>query len=61
MKTGQPVGIDVSTGEDSCTLLCVHACYYLYVWCVLVGEAMLPGDEGVWDNYRVKKTLLHSW
>ena len=22
---------------------------------------MLPGDEGVWDNYRVKKTLIHSW
>lgn len=25
------------------------------------GEAMIPGDEGVWDNFRVKRQLLHSW
>ena len=25
------------------------------------GEAMIPPDEGVWDNYRVKRQLLHSW
>ena len=25
------------------------------------GEAIVPGDEGIWDNYRVKRTLLHSW
>ena len=25
------------------------------------GEAMNPSDEGVWDNYRVKRQLLHSW
>ena len=35
---GQPVGLDLSTGEP-----------------------MLPSDEGVWDNYRVKRQLLHSW
>ena len=22
---------------------------------------MVPQEEGVWDNYRVKKQLLHSW
>ena len=37
-SVGQPVGIDLSSGE-----------------------AMLPADEGVWDNYRVKRQLLHSW
>ena len=26
-----------------------------------VGEAMIPVDEGIWDNYCVKKQLLHSW
>ena len=25
------------------------------------GDAMIPADEGVWDNYRVKRQLLHSW
>ena len=25
------------------------------------GEAMIPADEGIWDNYRVKRQLLHSW
>lgn len=25
------------------------------------GEAMIPSDEGIWDNYRVKRQLLHSW
>ena len=25
------------------------------------GEPMVPQEEGVWDNYRVKKQLLHSW
>ncbi|XP_048583092.1 T-complex protein 1 subunit zeta isoform X1 [Nematostella vectensis] len=24
------------------------------------GEAMIPADAGVWDNYRVKRQLLHS-
>ena len=38
--------------------MCVCVCVCV---CVYVGEAMLPGDEGVWDNYRVKKTLIHSW
>jgi len=35
--------------------------HFVMCVCVFLGEAMLPGDEGVWDNYRVKKTLLHSW
>lgn len=24
------------------------------------GEPMIPADEGIWDNYRVKRQLLHS-
>ena len=26
-----------------------------------IGEVLLPADEGIWDNFRVKKQLLHSW
>lgn len=37
VRSKQPVGLDVSTGE-----------------------AMVPAEEGIWDNYRVKKQLLHS-
>ena len=25
------------------------------------GEALIPSDEGIWDNYCVKKQLLNSW
>jgi len=25
------------------------------------GEALVPADAGIWDNYRVKRQLLHSW
>ena len=25
------------------------------------GEPMNPVTEGVWDNYRVKRQMLHSW
>jgi T-complex protein 1 subunit zeta len=25
------------------------------------GEPMDPVVEGVWDNYRVKRQMLHSW
>ena len=25
------------------------------------GEPMIPADEGIWDNFRVKRQLLHSW
>lgn len=25
------------------------------------GEPMIPADEGIWDNYRVKRQLIHSW
>lgn len=24
------------------------------------GEALVPSDTGIWDNYRVKRQLLHS-
>ena len=37
------------------------SCVLVFIWGLYIGEPMLPGDEGVWDNYRVKKTLLHSW
>lgn len=25
------------------------------------GEPMFPADLGIYDNYRVKKQILHSW
>jgi len=25
------------------------------------GEPMNPITEGIWDNYRVKRQMLHSW
>lgn len=25
------------------------------------GEALIPADAGIWDNYRVKRQLLNSW
>ena len=25
------------------------------------GEALIPADHGIIDNYRVKKQILHSW
>jgi T-complex protein 1 subunit zeta len=25
------------------------------------GEPLDPISEGIWDNYRVKRQLLHSW
>lgn len=25
------------------------------------GEAFIPADLGVWDNYNVKRQLVHSW
>lgn len=27
----------------------------------LIGEPMVAAEAGVWDNYSVKKQLLHSW
>jgi len=30
-------------------------------WFCLSGEALIPVDVGILDNYRVKKQLLHSW
>ena len=28
---------------------------------IKTGEAIIPVDTGIVDNYRVKKQLLHSW
>lgn len=28
---------------------------------VTTGEAVVPADEGVFDNYIVKRSLFHSW
>ena len=28
---------------------------------LFIGEALIPLDAGILDNYRVKKQLLHSW
>jgi len=28
---------------------------------IKTGEAIVPMDAGIVDNYRVKKQLLHSW
>ena len=55
VKTGQPVGLDVSSGKS-------HP-FYITTPTITVhtGEALLPTEEGIFDNYRVKKTLLHSW
>ena len=25
------------------------------------GEALVPSDSGIWDNYRNKRQLLHLW
>lgn len=25
------------------------------------GEPFDPAVEGIWDNYRVKRQMLHSW
>ncbi|XP_071848755.1 T-complex protein 1 subunit zeta-like [Apostichopus japonicus] len=36
-ESGQPVGVDISTGE-----------------------AIVAADEGIWDNYCVKRQILHS-
>lgn len=28
---------------------------------LFVGDALIPTDAGILDNYRVKRQLLHSW
>ena len=33
----------------------------LNVKCLFIGEALIPTDAGILDNYRVKRQLLHSW
>ena len=65
MSSGQPVGIDVTTGAlvgGAAQLLPFFFFFFTCLCgCMCSGEAIFPGDEGIWDNYRVKKTLLHSW
>lgn len=34
---------------------------YLHIFLFFSGEPMVAGEAGVWDNYSVKKQLLHSW
>lgn len=29
--------------------------------CTFAGEPMVAAAAGIWDNYNVKKQLLHSW
>jgi len=33
---------------------------YMYVLNFFLGEAMEPKSAGIYDNYRVKKQLIHS-
>jgi T-complex protein 1 subunit zeta len=28
---------------------------------LVTGEPFDPTVEGIWDNYRVKRQMLHSW
>ena len=55
VRSGQPVGLDLSTGALFNVL-----CRYV-IMCVSLGEAMIPSEEGIWDNFRVKKMLLYNW
>ena len=59
VKTGQPVGVDISTGTLNAFEYCYHVSFCTYT--LPIGEALLPANEGIWDNYRVKRTILHSW
>ncbi len=65
MKTGEPVGLNVSSGKYPPSMQYSSyrvQCNYNYaILLFLTGEALLPIEEGIFDNYRVKKTLLHSW
>ncbi len=56
VASGQPTGISVTTGKR----LAMKSSYSVSLL-LCTGEAIFPGEEGIWDNYRVKKTLLHSW
>ena len=44
-----------------CCLLLVQLQVVIFVIMYFAGEAILPMDVGILDNYRVKKQLLHSW
>lgn len=36
--------------------------FYIQASCLSVaGEAIMPIENGILDNYRVKRQLLHSW
>jgi len=39
----------------------MHMANLMIVKCLLTGEALIPTDAGILDNYRVKRQLLHSW
>lgn len=66
-QTGQLVGADLSTGQDrsNSPLRTFHTYTGLKVLKHLIdsltGEPMVAAEAGVWDNYSVKKQLLHSW
>ena len=37
----------------------IHNCFVYFV--TAAGEALVAADKGIWDNYCVKKQILHSW
>lgn len=37
-------------------VFCIHSIVFFFA-----GEAILPLDVGILDNFRVKRQLLHSW
>ena len=49
-----PVGIDVSTG------ILRYSNEQIFEISIYLGEAMEPKSLGIYDNYRVKKQLIHS-
>ncbi|RXN04767.1 T-complex 1 subunit zeta [Labeo rohita] len=55
-ESGELVGVDLGTG----TWRDVASVCNISVVCVCAGEPMIAGEAGVWDNYSVKKQLLHS-
>ena len=56
-----PVGLDVSSGMSHTVSLSLLSLTDKSFTSLFSGEPMVPAEEGVWDNYRVKRQLLHSW
>ncbi len=48
-----PIGIDITTGKR------LSNKKNMISW-IFIGEAMEPKSLGIYDNYRVKKQLIHS-